>query len=206
MLLGRLGVSRFLRLLARRGVGRGRRIGGRRRIGCGRGSRGGGRRAALAAATAAAAGRTVSAGGTVAAGRIATRGLGRRGGSRRGGCSLVFVVFVVFVLRELPDAIVLVRGSRSGREFLALGARKNGVHELLKDGQVGAVAQQVRTVLLDGNLACGITGPQGACQLRREAAEPQVGGVVSGARLAGIGLIDVQRAGGTRAAALHDAG
>ena len=59
---------------------------------------------------------------------------------------------------------------------------------------------------MDGNLACGITGPQGACQLRRVAAEPKVGGVVGGTRLAGIGLVDAQRAGGTRAAALHDAG
>ena len=59
---------------------------------------------------------------------------------------------------------------------------------------------------MDGNLARGIAGPQGARQLRGIAAEPQVGGVVGGARLAGIGLVDAQGAGSTRTAALHDAG
>ena len=37
-------------------------------------------------------------------------------------------------------------------------------------------------------------------------AAPQVGGVVGGARLAGIGLVDAQGTGSTRTAALHDAG
>ena len=59
---------------------------------------------------------------------------------------------------------------------------------------------------MDGNLTCGVAGPQGACQLRGIAAEPQVGGVVGGTCLAGIGLVHTQSAGGTRAAALHDAG
>ena len=59
---------------------------------------------------------------------------------------------------------------------------------------------------MDGDLARGIAGPQGARQLRGIAAEPQVGGVVGGACLAGIRLIDAQGASSTRTAALHDAG
>lgn len=171
-LLGRLCLAMAGFLLTRRGIGRGRR----------RWSGGTALAAALAAATVAgrAAGRSGATRGAAA------RDLGGRRGRRRGRGGLFLVLFVLvlglFLLGvvgavELPDVVVLIRWGSARRELLAVGAGKDGVHELLKDGQVGAVAQQVRAVLLDGNLTCGVAGPQGACQLRGIAAEPQVGGV-----------------------------